>query len=167
MRKVKIEDIVNEFELITDDGNSFMSKATGEFFHFSDGELRFAKACIDEQGFILHSQSKNFIMAVGIFKSDKYIQLPTKDKINEYAMMMKYFSTLSDERILNEVKIATAECKGEFGKLRDIMLKYNIGDGWYKYKRQEFRRIAIDWCKRNIDEMPASIQKELKIKNRL
>ena len=39
--------------------------------------------------------------------------------------------------------------KGTFTRFRTITDNYNITDDWYKYRDDEYKRIAKEWCTNN------------------
>lgn len=162
MKRLKLEDIVNELELISDEGNSFLNKITGELFHISYKEFEHNKSNLDCNTFIREWLAEKSLDPSEIFRNDNYIQLPTRNEINEYGIMMKFLLDISDERIHNEVYNSMNGNNGGSTALIDIMTKYNAGDDWYKYKREAFRQIAINWCKRNINKIPFDTQQEVK-----
>ncbi len=163
MKRLKLEDIVNELELISDEGNSFLNKTTGEMFHISHKELEHIKAGLKSNTFKKVWPFEKSFDPRKIFRNKNYIQLPTRSEINEYGIMMKFLLDISDERIHNEVYNSMRNNNGGSSALIDIMTKYNAGDEWYKYKRKAFRQIAIDWCKNNFDSIPVCLQNELAI----
>jgi len=163
MKRLRLEDIVNELELISDEGNSFLNKTTGELFHISHKEFEHIKAGLKNDTFKKVWPVEKSFDPRKIFRNKNYIQLPTRSEINEYGIMMKFLLDISDVRIHNEVYNSMRNNNGGSSALIDIMRKYNAGDEWYKYKRKAFRQIAIDWCKNNFDSIPVCLQNELAI----
>lgn len=149
MRIIKLENIINELELISDEGKSFLNKKTGLLFHVSNRELEYA-----EKGFEAYDskpdwQIENIKIAREILETDNYIQLPEKDEINEHNIMMKFCLSFSDERVFNAAYSLIKYDNDAFYRLNDLISKYNIGVDWYNLKREVFREIAIIWCKNN------------------
>lgn len=163
MKRLKLEDIVNELELISDEGNSFLNKTTGELLHISNKEFENIKAGLKSDTFKKVLPVKKSFDPRKIFGNKNYIQLPTRSEINEYGIMMKFLLDISDERIHNEVYNSMKSIGGGSTALIDIMTKYNVDDEWYKYKRRAFRQIAIDWCKNNFDSIPVRLQNEIAV----
>lgn len=152
MRSISLEDIVNELELISDDGLSFFHKLSGELIHISSYELKnLSKAKTN-------SSNESFTKA-------DYLKLPTKNEINEHNLMLDFLRNNPNKSISEEVTNLEKDHNTNYWQLRNVILHYNIGNEWYKYKREAFQKIAIDWCKKNIESMPQSILKEIQINN--
>lgn len=152
MRSISLEDIVNELELISDDGLSFFQKLSGELIHISSYELKnLSKAKID-------SSNESFTEA-------DYLKLPTKNEINEHNLMLNFLRNNPNKSISEEVTNLVKDHNTNYWQLRKIILHYNIGKEWYKYKREAFQKIAIEWCNKNIESIPKSILKEIQINN--
>lgn len=154
MRSISLEDIVNELELISDDGLSFLHKLSGELIHLSSYELKnLSKAKID-------SSNESFT------ESD-YLKLPAKNEINECDLMLNFLRHNPISSISEEIANLEKDHNTNYWQLRNLILHYNIGNEWYKYKREEFQKIAIEWCNKNIESMPHSILQEIQISNNI
>ena len=147
MITVQLENIINELELISDEGNSFMHKTTGRLFHISDKELEYAEKGLAANHDILHNwQNENIQIAGEIIKTDNFIQLPTKDEINEYGMMAKFCLSFPGIKIPVEIPESVSGNNTVYWELMEIIRKNNIGEYWYNFKREAFNRMAIEWC---------------------
>ncbi len=154
MRSISLEDIVNELELISDDGLSFFQKLSGELIHISSYELKnLSKAKTNS------SNEK--------FAENDYLKLPNKKEINEESLMLKFLLSNQNQNVREAITILQKNHKLNYWQLRNVILHYNIGNEWYKYKREAFQKIAIDWCKKNIESMPQSILQEIQISNNI
>ena len=67
---------------------------------------------------------------------------------SDYDIMQEFISSLGDDSIKNELFNAT-HGKGTFTRFRTITDNYNITDDWYKYRDDEYKRIAKEWCINN------------------
>jgi hypothetical protein len=67
---------------------------------------------------------------------------------NDYNIMRKFINTIASDSISNELYIAT-KGKGSFGKFRNIIDFYGITHDWYKYRDEEYKNIAKNWCQDN------------------
>jgi|GEM_PF-2712157 len=156
MKNTKLENIVDELELISDDGVSFLHKMTGELIHFNSYELKNnlrnpTKTKID-------SGKKDFA-------ETDYLKLPTKNEIDEYGLMLNFLRNNPNKNISEEIADLEKDHNVNYWQLRNVILHHNIGNEWYKYKREAFQKIAINWCNKNIDSIPPSILQEIQINN--
>ncbi len=149
MIRIKLVDIINELELICDEGNSFIDKINGRLFHIDNKDLKYVIDETNNDNYIPVWLTDNIRVAADIVKSGSYIQLPSKDEINECGLMLKYCLSFSDKKIHDEVNVLMKYENDFYQKLKDIISKYCMGRDWYKYKRKQFRKIAVDWCRKN------------------
>ena len=83
--------------------------------------------------------------------SDDYISLPDQYDIHEYKMMADFVDTIKDERFQNQL-YAALHGKGVFRRFKDTVYRFGIEKDWFKYRDEQYRRIAIEWCeKHNIE----------------
>ena len=154
MRSISLEDIINELELISDDGLSFLHKLSGELIHLSSHELKNPiKAKTD-------SSKEDFTEA-------DYLKLPTKNEINEHNLILTFLSNNPNKKVNEEITNLEKDHNANYWQLRNVILHYNIGNEWYIYKREAFLKIAIDWCNKNIESIPPSILQEIQISNHI
>lgn len=154
MRSISLEDINNELELISDDGLSFFHKLSGDLIHLSSYELKnLSRAKIN-------SSSE-------IFVENDYLKLPDKKEINEESLMLNFLLNNQNQNVREAVTILQKDHKLNYWQLRNVILHYKIGNEWYKYKREAFQKIAIEWCNKNIESMPHSILQEIQISNNI
>lgn len=154
MKHINLEDIVDELELISDDGASYLKRSTGKLIHLSSFEILNNNRNVTDT-FLNLSKGET----IGI----DYLQLPTAKEINEPDMIFKFLQNFPDQRISEEIRKLEKDNKMNYWQMRNIVLRYNIGNEWYKYKREAFQKIAIDWCDRNSNSIPNSILNEFRM----
>lgn len=76
------------------------------------------------------------------------IILPTQYEINEYQMMVDYIETIESPEINNNLQ-RLIQGKGAFRRFKDYCAEMKIIQEWYKYRDEQYKEIAIDWCKQN------------------
>lgn len=67
---------------------------------------------------------------------------------NDYDIMQDFIYNIDDEKTRLELYNVTRG-KGAFTRFRAITDNYNITDDWYKYRDDEYKRIAEEWCINN------------------
>lgn len=78
----------------------------------------------------------------------KNIMLPTKYDINEYKMMEDFIKTVKDLKIQNQLYISI-NGHGAFRRFKDTCIYYSIINNWYKFRNEQYKKLAINWCKEN------------------
>lgn len=79
---------------------------------------------------------------------EESIILPTQYEINEYQMMVDFIETIESPEINNNLQ-RLIQGKGAFKRFKDYCAEMNIIQEWYKYRDEQYKEIAIDWCKQN------------------
>lgn len=67
---------------------------------------------------------------------------------NDYNIMQDFISNISNDSLRNELYNATRG-KGVFRRFREITDYNNITDDWYKFRDNEYKKIAEEWCIEN------------------
>lgn len=144
---VKLKDIIDEMEIQSDFHSSYLNKKTGEIVMVTDDYFRVAEDEDDLSDYPEWEQEA-IKLAGEVLESDDYIELPTKFDINEYSIMEKFCLSLNDEE-LSDKMYHSIKGKGAFQRFKDNIYEYGIEEDWFKYRREAFKRIAIDWCEDN------------------
>ena len=82
---------------------------------------------------------------------DQYISLPDKYDIHEYHIMEEFVDTVSSNNM--QVQLYNAlRGKGAFRRFKDTIYQLNIEQQWYKFRDEQYVKIAREWClKHKID----------------
>ena len=167
MRTINLEDIVNEFELISDDGFSFLNRSTGELFHISTKDLQYAESEIDISQLKSEWLKEKIVTARELLNSKSYLKLPSKNEIDEFGLMLNFLRHNPNQNISKEILSLEKEHSVNNWRLINVILNHNIGREWYKYKREAFQKIAIDWCNKNSNCIPPSILQAIRTSNHI
>ena len=146
---MKLERIINALELVSDDGCSFMNAKTGKLFHIYNTELEYA-----QNGFAVYDslpdwQRLNIQLARRIIRSNCYVPLPVKEEIDEFQIMLNFCSSVSNYKIIDEIYNSLKSNNIDVMILNEMIMQNGLGNEWYKYKREAFKKIAIEWSKKN------------------
>ena len=79
---------------------------------------------------------------------EESIILPTQYEINEYQMMVDFIEIIDNSEIRNNLQ-RLIQGKGAFRRFKDYCLEMDIIQDWFKYRDEQYKEIAIDWCKQN------------------
>ena len=142
--QVKLKDVIEGLEFLTDEGTSYLNTTTGEVVYVTTEELRAAEEeapledCPDWQ----HDAIR---IAKEILETDDYLPLPTKFDIHEYRIMERFCLSVDDEDIRDDLCNAIRG-RGAFRYFKDRIHAYGIAEDWYRYRDAALREIAIAWC---------------------
>lgn len=146
-KPVKLDDIIQEIEMQTDETSSFLNIRTGEIVTISDEEFRAAEE--DESIELFPEWQHEFInIAKEILYGDDYISLPSKFDIHEYSIMEKFCLSIMDDKI-SDILYNSIKGRGAFRRFKDNIHKYNLVEDWYRFRDEAIKQIAIEWCKVN------------------
>lgn len=78
----------------------------------------------------------------------RYMALPDKFDVHEWAMMDRFSMSLRDGQMRNDFNGGTRGA-GAFRLFKHLLTEYDLWDGWNRFKQVELRQMAIEWCKEN------------------
>ncbi|MCK9166484.1 MAG: UPF0158 family protein [Acholeplasmatales bacterium] len=146
MLKIKIEKIVEAFNVITNDYSAYFNKETYQIVFLSDEYQMIASDDYDLTKFN-DWEKEEINRAEEVLYTDKYLSLPLKYDLHEYQIMKNFCLTLPDF-LINIFRDALSK-KGAFSNFKFLINKHHLTEKWYQYKHNEFIRIAIEWCQSN------------------
>lgn len=144
--KVKLSDIIDDMEFQSDEHTSLLNIKTGKVIFMDNTFLRKAE---DEESFDHMNEWMQEEMKVAydiVEHDDNYRELPTSFDINEYQMMEDFCFTVKNEKMRNRL-LRAINGRGAFRRFKDTAIELNIIDDWYDYRDEEYKQIAIDYCK--------------------
>ncbi|MEN8076493.1 UPF0158 family protein [Clostridioides difficile] len=145
--KVDLNDVIEciefEGELLT----HYYNKNTEVIIYVEDASTATYKAEDINSIDTYEEWEKELIMSLNDFKQnpEAYIQLPTKDEIDEHGMMIEFCKNINDE----EVRKKVLGNKESFRALRESIENSGLSSEWYYYREKAERKIAIKWCEDN------------------
>jgi len=145
--KVKLSDILEGLEMVSDETYYYLNKETGEVILLTEEDFSVAG---NEEVFenIPDWQRENIKAVRELEDTDKYVPLPDKYDINEYNIMERFCLSITDEKISDEL-YHSIKGSGAFRRFKENIYRYGIENDWYKYRDQALKEIAIDWCREN------------------
>lgn len=144
---VDLEEIIQGLEFQSDEMKSFLNLKTGIVVSITDEEFRAAENDQPLERFPAWQQ-ESIKIAQEILEEDYYVPLPSQYDIDEYNIMEKFCLSIDNER-LQDIMYNSIKGSGAFRRFKDNVNKYHIAEGWYKYRDEAIRQIAIEWCKEN------------------
>ncbi len=144
--RVKLSEIVQSLDVQSNRLCSYLSRTTGDIVEITEEELLAAEAGEEWLTRCPQWQQENIRLVREILQSDDYILLPTSYEIHEYCILEKFCALLGDTDQARDIRAVLDDC-GAFRKFKEKIRGYKLGDRWYAFRDEAFRRIAIDWCR--------------------
>ena len=148
--KAKLSDIVGAVETHFDEMTSYLDRQTGRVVAFQDEEIRAAEDDEDPSDFPEWQQdqirlAKEFLAAEG---TGRFVSFPDQFEISEWDMMRDFAQDLDDEGHA-EALLRAIQGKGAFRYFKDRVHELGLAEKWYAFRNDQYRRIALDWCRDN------------------
>jgi len=138
MKKLDLNMVAGEFDMISSETHLFYNKETGEFDFYNE---------------YMDMEDDDFEK----YDGNDWIAAPSQRDLNEYSIMEDFIDTVSDPR-KNELLSVSIEGRGAFRRFKDTLYRVDLVDEWYSYKHDAFVELAREWCERNgIDYIEKSL----------
>lgn len=151
MKSVKLKDIIDQMDTMSDEYNVFLDKETGNIVSLSVEVLSIAEESEEDDDFSDYPQWQQDELKEAldvVMNYGNYVELPSKFDIDEYSIMKVFCDNISNARMSDALKNAIRG-RGAFRKFKDTIQRLNVDDSWYKFKEEAFRKIAVEWCENN------------------
>ena len=142
--QVKLKDMIEGLEFLTDEGSSSLNTMTGEVVYVTTEELGAAEeeAPLEDLPEWQHDAIR---IAGEILETDHYLPLPDRFEINEYRMMERFCLSVDDDDQRDDLCDAIRG-RGAFRRFKNKIHEYDIAEEWYRYRDAALREIARTWC---------------------
>lgn len=131
---IELKTVIEAIEMTSDSFDYYYDKSEGK------------TVVIAEE--LIAGESNEELAEMIAFESDRFIPFPNKSDIHEYGIIedfiIQFFNGEVQENLLNSI-----QCKGAFRRFKDTVIRLGIKQIWYNYRDEEYRKIAVDWCKDN------------------
>lgn len=140
---VSLRAVVDELSIASDEFISFLHQETGEIRTVSR-ELLARVEDGDDDNDVPAWEEELLQEAQAILASDRYVTLPSRFDIHEYAIMQRFCFSITDERLSQNLlrKIHGAEA---FRRFKDAIHERGIADDWYRFRDEALKEIAMAW----------------------
>jgi hypothetical protein len=143
---VLLKDIIEAFEMMSDDSSSYVDLETGKVEIVSHDLLRQAEECDDDEEPDLPAwQKPEWEIAKRVIFIGNFARLPTKFDIHEWAIMQDFARCVESDGIREELMNAI-HGSGAFRYFKDTLGRHRLEQAWSAFRDQALRQIAIDWC---------------------
>ncbi len=141
---VKLKDIIEGLEFLTDEGSSYLNTTTGEVVYVTTEELRAAEEEQPLEDFPAW-QHDALRIARDIVETDHYLPLPDRFEINEYHIMERFCLSVDNDDLRDDLCDAIRG-RGAFRRFKDKVQVYGMAEEWYRYRDNALREMAMAWC---------------------
>ena len=148
--EVNLDAIIEALEMANDSLSSYLDVETGEVRSISEEEFDLAE---DPQMVIedlpdWQREAVKLARNVEEQEGKRYLALPDKFDVHEWAIMDRFSKTLKDAHMRNDFH-SGIRGGGAFRLFKHLLTEYNLWDAWNRFKQLELRQIAIEWCEEN------------------
>jgi predicted nucleotidyltransferase len=145
--EVKLGAIIEALELADESISSYLNVETGEVHSISEEEFDLAE---DPQTAIedlpdWQREAVEVARNIQQHEGKRYLALPDKFDVHEWAIMDRFSESLKDARLRNDFHGAIRGA-GAFRLFKRLLSEYNLWDAWNRFKEVELRQIAVQWC---------------------
>ena len=121
---VKLDGLIQDIEIESEDRSFFLNKNTGEVFTVGLEEMAAAEEKLPLEAFPFWQQ-EIIQNAKEILSTEDYFRLPSKFDINEREIIDRFCRSVADPALDSE-----------------------LVNHWYEFREAAFREILIDWCEK-------------------
>src|ERR1700693_2424503 len=144
----RLNDIVEALEIQFDESSSFLNRDTGQVETVSKELLSEAEEPGDEELDLPEWQQQEWELAKQIVASDRFLKLPSKFDIHEWAIMEDFSQSVKSERTHADL-LHAIHGAGAFRNFKYIIRRDGIEKSWFAFRTKALREIGIDWCEEN------------------
>jgi hypothetical protein len=146
---VRLSDIVDALEMQFDESSSFLDRETGQVETVSGDLLREAEESGDGEGPNLPAwQEQEWEIAKLIVSTDRFLALPSKFDVHEWAIMENFASSMESNQLREDLLHAIHRA-GAFRNFKDTLRRHRLEQTWFAFRTEALRPIALDWCEEN------------------
>lgn len=146
--KVKLQDIIEAMKLDTNEFSAFINKNSLEIVEVTNESLALTEDGEDIEDLPEWEQEEVKLAYEIIGNDEDYIELPTSEDINEYAIMKKFCLNITDQKVKNTL-LKIIQGKGAFQRFKNTVQQLGLEKEWYLFRDHEYEKIAIDFCEAN------------------
>jgi len=148
--EVELDEIIEALEMADDSISSYLDVETGEVHSITEEEFDLAEDPQTAIEDLPNWQREAITLARSIQKQEdkRYMALPDKFDVHQWAMMDRFSMTLRDAQVRNDFH-GGIRGAGAFRLFKHLLTEYDLWDAWNRFKQVELRQMAIEWCKEN------------------
>jgi hypothetical protein len=146
-KPVPIREIVDALEMQFDEQPAYLDRDSGEVHVVQSDLLRNAEEG-EEPSSLPEWQKPIWEIAKEVVATDRFVPLPSKFDVDEWAIMEEFSLSVEQESVRDEL-LRAIHGKGAFRYCKDVIHRLGIQSAWYEFRTNALREIAIEWCQEN------------------
>jgi hypothetical protein len=145
----RLNEIVEALEMPFDEATSFLNCDTGRVETVSNDLLREGEEPDAGEDLNLPEwQAEEWEIAKLIVSTDRFIELPSKFDVHEWAIMEDFSNSVRSDAIREDL-LDAIHGAGAFRHFKDNVRRHGIEAAWFAFRTEALRQIAIAWCEEN------------------
>jgi hypothetical protein len=144
---VRLNDIIEALEMQFDEFLSFLDLDTGKVETVSQEALSEAEEPTGDEDLDLPDDEESEL-AKRIVSSRRFLDLPSKFDVHEWAIMEDFSHSVKSDRIREDL-LHAIHGAGAFRNFKYIVRRDGIEPAWFAFRSDALRQVAIDWCEEN------------------
>lgn len=142
---VDLRDVVDAMDVQIDGWLAYINRETGELVGFSEAEVAFVQNTSGDDE-VPEWQADMVAEAVEAQNSEKFVALPDRFDIHEYAIMKRFCETVEKEGLRHEL-LDAIRGSGAFRRFKAAIHRHAIAQAWWDYRDAAIENIAVDFLK--------------------
>ena len=131
--KVKLQDVIDGIDMVSEDSTCYLDMETGEVLFISE---------------IADNDYDDDILELLEEGSDRFIEFPSQWDRNDYQTMVDFIESLPQRKEQNLLAISI-NGSGAFRRFKYTASELGLLDDWYRFLNNAHRELAIEWCEDN------------------
>lgn len=152
MKKVNVQNIVDELQMRFMDTTVYYNKITGEILNVQDDDFRIVEDDDFESNIQDYPewQREHLKNVYDLIYNDieNYITLPSNFEIKDSDIMKEYIETVSNSTKQRQLENCMWQ-KGMYRKFKDKLIEIGLEEDYYKFYNERLKEIVIEWCQDN------------------
>jgi hypothetical protein len=139
---ISLSEVIEAIEFQTDESVSYLNPDTGEIVYVTD-EMR----DVVEEGETNRTPQwmrEDIPKVREALESGRFLRLPTKFDVHEWAIMERFSRGQENERVREEL-LDAIHGAGAFRMFRSTIRRLEMEEAWYHFRDQAIEEIAREW----------------------
>ena len=141
-----LNDIIAALDMQIDESSSFLDRDTGRVETVSDALLEAAED--GQEPDLPPWQKQESKIAKQILSTNRFLRLPSKFEVHEWAIMQDFSRSIESDRIREDL-LRVIHNPGAFRNFKDTLRRHGIESAWFAFRAEALRQIALNWCEEN------------------
>jgi hypothetical protein len=139
---VSLRQIVEELEALPEEATLYLERESGELYALDDEQAGLVDDGREDE---LPEWLEDDLPRVReILSSDRWLALPTRFDVHEWAIMHEFTRSLDDTGLADELSRAI-HGRGAFRAFKDTVYRHGLQEDWYRFRDAAVADIVADW----------------------